>query len=69
MATAESKGCLLSELSLDCLKEISPHFTEDIMSIWNYENSVEQYTSVGGTSKHAVMKQIEEVKNICQQLQ
>lgn len=33
-------------------------FDDDVKKVWNYENSVDQYTSVGGTSKSAVIQQI-----------
>lgn len=33
-------------------------FEPDIQDIYNFEKSVEQYTSVGGTAKSAVMEQI-----------
>ncbi len=35
----------------------SPAFEEDVSAVWNYENSVEQYTSTGGTSKQSVLDQ------------
>ena len=40
------------------LSNSSELFEEDILDIWNYEHSVEQYVSEGGTSKASVVKQI-----------
>lgn len=37
-------------------------FTEDVSQVWNYRNSVEQYTSIGGTSTKSILDQIERLK-------
>lgn len=41
----------------------SPEFgsKEDIEKLFSWETSVEQYTSLGGTSKSSVTKQIEQL--------
>ena len=67
VATAEKKQVALRELSLVDLKNISSIFESDVSLVWNYENSVEQYTSVGGTSKKAVLQQIETMETALQQ--
>ena len=36
----------------------SPYFEDDVKSVWNYENSIEQYKAEGGTSRSAVKEQI-----------
>jgi len=38
-------------------------FAEDVADVWNYENSVEQYQSTGGTSKAMVEKQISQLED------
>ncbi|KAJ8927170.1 hypothetical protein NQ314_020446, partial [Rhamnusium bicolor] len=38
------------------------HFGVDIGKVWNYENSIEQYQAVGGTSKSSVIGQIEKLR-------
>jgi len=43
--------------------QLSPISNESIMNLWNYENSVEQYNVVGGTSRQAVLEQIKHLKN------
>lgn len=40
----------------------SEKFDESVLSVWNYEQSVEQYTSYGGTSLKSVEEQIVNVK-------
>ncbi|ESN93254.1 hypothetical protein HELRODRAFT_103632 [Helobdella robusta] len=55
---AEQLHCEISQLSLDQLQTISSHFSEDVKNIWNYERSVEQYKSTGGTSISAIQAQI-----------
>ncbi|XP_022096345.1 argininosuccinate lyase-like [Acanthaster planci] len=62
VALAEQKKCSLTELTLVDLKTVSPAFEEDVSAVWDYENSVEQYTSAGGTSKPAVMKQVQQLE-------
>ena len=37
-------------------------FEDDIMKLWDYEHSVEQYNSSGGTSKQTVLQQIQMLK-------
>lgn len=56
---AEKKGIEMSSLSLDDMKSISSEFEADFVEIWDYNSSVDQYSSLGGTSKSAVLTQIE----------
>lgn len=37
----------------------SGEFDEDALALWNFENSVEQYASLGGTSRLSVQHQID----------
>ncbi|XP_071549885.1 argininosuccinate lyase isoform X2 [Panulirus ornatus] len=60
---SEELGCPFSELPLDQLANISPLFTEDVSSLWNFEHSVEQYTATGGTSLDSVNTQIATVED------
>ncbi len=59
VALAEQKGCSLTQLSVDDLKTVNTAFDTDVSDVWNYENSVEQYKSVGGTSHASVQQQVE----------
>eukprot|EP00794_Sanderia_malayensis_P011392 gene11392-12578_t len=55
---AEKKNVSVNQLSVDDLKTIHALFDDDILKLWNYEHSVEQYTSQGGTSKSGIFEQI-----------
>lgn len=58
VALAETKQCKLSELTIEDFKTISDKFEEDISAVWNYENSVDQYSVYGGTGRSSVVEQI-----------
>lgn len=62
VALAEKKRVDISSLSLDELRTVSKAFDESVLKVWNYENSVEQYQVTGGTSRRAVLEQIESLK-------
>jgi argininosuccinate lyase len=57
---AEDKEVSIDTLSLSELQAIDARFEEDVMEVWNYEVSVERKSSIGGTSKAAVTKQIDD---------
>lgn len=40
----------------------STHFEADVARVWNYENSVEQYEAIGGTSRSSVNAQIKSLE-------
>ncbi|CEQ42217.1 SPOSA6832_03991 [Sporobolomyces salmonicolor] len=52
----------LSELTLEQFQSVSPHFSEDVKDVFNFETSVERRDAKGGTSRRAVMEQIENLK-------
>jgi argininosuccinate lyase len=58
---AEEKKVSLDTLSLDELKAIDSRFDADVAKVWDYEVSVERKSSIGGTAKASVLKQIEDV--------
>ncbi|KAL5016267.1 hypothetical protein ScPMuIL_005856 [Solemya velum] len=62
VSLAEKKGCILSSLSLDDLKTVSPAFEEDVANVWHYESSVDQYTAYGGTGLTSVQAQIQNLE-------
>ncbi|KAI0235610.1 Argininosuccinate lyase [Lamellibrachia satsuma] len=62
VALAETNNCPLSELTPEQFKTVSAVFSEDVTNVWNYENSVEQYQSTGGTSRAMVEKQISQLE-------
>lgn len=61
---AEQRYCSLRDLSLSDLQAIHPAFTEDALTIWDFERSVEQRSAPGGTAKIAVQKQIAQAKAV-----
>lgn len=52
----------MSSLISRCFFFDSPLFEEDVSEVWDYENSVEQYTAEGGTSRVAVQEQVTKLK-------
>ncbi|CAG5118915.1 unnamed protein product [Candidula unifasciata] len=58
VALAEKQNIPVSNLSLKDFHSVSPLFEEDVTKVWDYQNSVEQYTAPGGTAKSSVQQQI-----------
>lgn len=58
---AEEQKTSIDKLTLDQLQEIDARFEEDVIKVWNYEVSVERKSSIGGTAKASVLKQIEDI--------
>ncbi|XP_026470674.1 argininosuccinate lyase-like [Ctenocephalides felis] len=61
VAMAENLQIPLHQLSLSDLQQISPAFDTSVYKIWDFEHSVDQYSSIGGTAKSAVLQQIQEL--------
>jgi len=59
---AENKGVPLSSLTAEDMKEVSSKFTDDVQEVWDYKNSVDQYSATGGTATVSVQKQIDQLK-------
>jgi argininosuccinate lyase len=64
VAYALSAGKLLQELSIEEFRRFSSKAEEDIYGFISVEASVDRRSSYGGTSKQAVLKQIENVKKL-----
>ena len=58
---AEEKKVSIDTLSLEELQAIDARFEADVTKVWDYEVSVERKSSIGGTAKTSVLKQIEDV--------
>jgi len=58
---AEERNCPLTELTLADLQTLHPLFTEDVMSVWDFDAAVERRDSIGGTSKRRVLEQAKEL--------
>ncbi|CAG8540634.1 1846_t:CDS:2 [Paraglomus occultum] len=55
---AEERNTSMSALSLSDFKHLHTAFDNDIFEIWDFEKSVENRSSLGGTSKQTVIEQI-----------
>ncbi|KAK3985417.1 L-Aspartase-like protein [Cladorrhinum sp. PSN332] len=60
----EEAGVSISELPLKDLKEISPLFEEDVAQVFDFERSVEQRATYGGTSSSSVLAQIASIEQL-----
>lgn len=60
---AEQKKITLAEITLQEYQGLSEHFAEDVFEVFNFETSVERKDVKGGTSKRAVLEQIDIVLN------
>uniref|UniRef100_A0A7S1BCH6 Argininosuccinate lyase n=2 Tax=Corethron hystrix TaxID=216773 RepID=A0A7S1BCH6_9STRA len=59
---SEERGISIDKLTLEDLQKIDGRFGDDIMSVWDYEVSVERKNVTGGTAKASVMKQIKDTR-------
>jgi len=57
---AEEKKVSIDTLTLEQLQAIDSRFEEDVMKVWDYEMSVERKSSIGGTARASVQKQIDD---------
>ena len=57
-----------SQLDIMLIKEnllhIADKFDQDIHELYNFEKSVEQYKSIGGTARQSVKNQLEHFKTV-----
>lgn len=58
---AEEQKIRLDALTLEQLQAIDSRFDEDVSKVWDYEVSVERKSSLGGTGKASVLKQIDDL--------
>ncbi|OXU31402.1 hypothetical protein TSAR_005853 [Trichomalopsis sarcophagae] len=63
ICATETEKIPIEEFPVSKLKNFSPVFDEDVKNIWNFESSVEQYKTCGGTSLAAVQQQIDTLNN------
>jgi argininosuccinate lyase len=64
VSLAEGKGVKLSELEMGDWRLISPHFGDDIVNAFNFEQSVASRDVAGGTSPRSIKAQIKQVKRL-----
>jgi argininosuccinate lyase len=56
----EKKG--INELTIKQFKSVDKRFGDDVLSVFDYERSVELKSTTGGTSHSAVLEQLEALK-------
>ena len=61
-APRRGAGCALRDVPLNDLQVISPYFTAEMAAVWDFERSVEQRSATGGTSRGAILAQIEALR-------
>ncbi|MFZ1238557.1 MAG: argininosuccinate lyase [Anaerolineae bacterium] len=61
---AEALGLTLSTLPLAELQAISPQFGADVAALWDFNHSVEQRATPGGTARAAVETQLRQARQI-----
>ncbi|MEM7532309.1 MAG: argininosuccinate lyase [Chloroflexota bacterium] len=59
---AELQGVPLSELEVDDLLKLHDSFEDDVEEVWDFDRSVEQRDVAGGTSRRAIMAQVEQLR-------
>ncbi|KXT17600.1 hypothetical protein AC579_10134 [Pseudocercospora musae] len=62
VALAEKEGKPMDMLTFEQLKGVDSRFEKDVLSVFDYQKSVEMRSAKGGTSKSAVLEQIEAIK-------
>jgi argininosuccinate lyase len=56
----EKKG--INELTIKQFKSVDKRFGDDVLNVFDYERSVELKSTTGGTSRSAVLEQLEALK-------
>jgi argininosuccinate lyase len=64
VSLAEGKGVKLSELEMGDWRLISPHFGDDIVRVFNFEQSVASRNVAGGTSPRSIKAQIKQARKL-----
>lgn len=61
---AETRKCSIADLSVEDFKKLNNKFEEDVKDVFSFETSVERRDVVGGTSRRAVLEQIDSITKI-----
>lgn len=59
---AEERRVRLSDLTTADLQSLHPAFDEDVHAVWDFEKSVDRRDVEGGTSRRAVLAQVEQLR-------
>ena len=65
---AEEQKISIDTLTLQQFQAIDSRFEADVMKVWDYEMSVERKSSIGGTAKSSVLKQIDDLLSFASSL-
>lgn len=60
LAENEKKG--MDELTVEQFQSVDKRFGADVLSVFDYERSVEMKATTGGTSRSAVLEQLQALK-------
>lgn len=58
VALAENEKLPMDKLTVEQLQSVDSRFGRDVLSVFDYERSVEMKSATGGTSRSAVREQI-----------
>lgn len=62
VALAEKENIPMDKLTFAQFKSVDERLGDDVLEVFNYEKSVELKSAIGGTSRSAVLKQIETLR-------
>jgi argininosuccinate lyase len=62
VALAEKEKKPMDQLSVAELQGVDSRIGDDVLEVFDYERSVEMKSALGGTSKSAVLQQIETLR-------
>lgn len=62
VALAEEKNKGMDELTIQQFQGVDKRFGDDVLSVFDYERSVELKDTTGGTSRRSVLEQVEALK-------
>lgn len=68
VSMAELQGVPLSDLELEDLQKLHHAFEDDVLAVWDFEESVERKDVVGATSRRAVLAQVQSLREWITQL-
>ena len=59
---AEDRGCALSDLTVTDLKSINSLFEDDVLKVWDFQQSAEMRDTEGGASTRSVLEQVQKLR-------
>jgi argininosuccinate lyase len=62
VALAEDENKPMDHLTVQQFQGVDKRFGDDVLSVFDYERSVEMKDTTGGTSRRAVLEQLEALK-------